>query len=240
MRASRHILVVDDDREIRDLVGRALEKEGFRVTRASDGVEMRKRLEAGAIDLIVLDIMLPGKDGLALCRDLRAQSIATPVILLTARGDEIDRVLGLEMGADDYVPKPFSARELVARIRAIFRRTGLAHTAPSEARARFFRFDGWRLDMAKRELQSADGTIVSLSTGEFELLKALVEHPQMVLSRDQLLDLSRGRSAIVFDRSIDIQVSRLRRKLRDDAKSPSLIKTVWGGGYLFTPDVVAE
>ena len=240
MKESRHILVVDDDREIRELVGRLLEKEGFRVTRAADGVEMRKRLETGAIDLIVLDVMLPGKDGLALCRDLRGQNITTPVILLTARGDEIDRVLGLEMGADDYVPKPFSARELIARIRAIFRRVNSPQAMRGEAGARFFRFGSWRLDVAKRELEAADGTIVSLSTGEFELLKALVEHPQMVLSRDQLLDLSRGRSAVVFDRSIDIQVSRLRRKLDDDAKRPTIIKTIWGGGYLFSPDVAIE
>lgn len=240
MKRSRHIMVVDDDREIRDLVGRVLEKEGYRVTRASDGGEMRKRLETSAIDLIVLDVMLPGTDGLSLCRDLRSNNVTTPVVLLTARGDEIDRVLGLEMGADDYVAKPFSSRELVARIKAIFRRTASPQPAVERPATRYFRFGKWRLDTAKRELQSEEGTIVALSTGEFELLRAFTEHPQMVLSRDQLLDLSRGRSAIVFDRSIDIQVSRLRRKLHDDAKRPQIIKTVWGGGYLFTPDVHDE
>ena len=235
-----HILVVDDDREICDLVGRVVEREGYRVSRAADGTGMRRVIQKDAIDLIVLDVMLPGKDGLALCRELRAEQISTPIIMLTARGDEIDRILGLEMGADDYLPKPFNSRELLARIKAVLRRAPeRAGKQPSSA-ARIFRFAGWMLDTGKRELLSSESVIVTLSTGEFELLTAFLQHPQTVLSRDQLLDLARGRTAILFDRSIDIQVSRLRRKLGDNPRDPRIIKTVWGGGYLFTPDVTRE
>ncbi|MGE0410122.1 MAG: response regulator [Amphiplicatus sp.] len=236
VKKSAHILIVDDDREIRQLVARALEREGFRTSLAADGTELMRALERGAIDLIVLDVMLPGKDGLSLCRDLRARKVQTPVILLTAKGEEIDRIIGLEMGADDYLAKPFNSRELIARIKAVLRRT--LQPPPREApRARAVAFDGWTLDLIRRELKAADGVIVSLSTGEFDLLSVFVTHAHVVLSRDQLLDLAKGRSSIVFDRSIDIQVSRLRKKLGDDAKDPKIIKTVWGGGYLFTPDV---
>lgn len=240
VKRSQHILIVDDDREICDLVGRVVESENYRVSRAADGAQMRRILETSAIDLIVLDIMMPGKDGLSLCRELRAADITTPIIMLTAKGDDIDRILGLEMGADDYLAKPFNSRELLARIKAVLRRTPASKSQLSQQTSRFICFEGWRLDTGKRELLSSDNVVVSLSTGEFELLFAFLKCPQTVLSRDQLLDLSRGRSAILFDRSIDIQVSRLRKKIGDNAKEPRIIKTVWGGGYLFTPDVVFE
>lgn len=235
-----HILVVDDDREIRDLVGKTLERDGFRISRAEDAVAMRRALADGAIDLIVLDIMMPGKDGLALCRELRGAHDMTPIIMLTAKGDDIDRILGLEMGADDYLPKPFNSRELTARVKAVLRR-GSATSEPVQGhQVRFYCFEGWRLDVGKRELLRSDGVVISLSSGEYDLLLALVQRPQRTLTRDQLLDLTRGRTAVVFDRSIDIQISRLRRKLADDPKDPRKIKTVWGGGYLFASDVTAE
>lgn len=237
MRKTPHILVVDDDKEIRSLVGKALERDGLRASLAADGAEMGRALEHGAIDLIVLDVMLPGRDGLAICRDLRARNLQTPIILLTAKGEDVDRIIGLEMGADDYVAKPFNSRELLARIKAVLRRTQQPAPRESLSKARKVAFEGWTLDLIRRELQGEDDVIVSLSTGEFDLLSVFVAHAQSVLSREQLLDLAKGRSSVVFDRSIDIQVSRLRKKLGDDAKDPRLIKTVWGGGYLFTPDV---
>ena len=233
---SPHILIVDDDREIRDLLGRFLEKHGCRVTTASDGRAMRAALGDWSIDLIVLDLMLPGEDGLTLCRELRAQS-AMPIIMLTAMGEETDRIVGLEMGADDYVPKPFSPRELLARIKAVLRRAGERAEALPASEGQAVQFAGWALDLARRRLQSPDGTAVSLTAGEFELLTAFVDHPQRVLSRDQLLDFTRGRSAAPYDRSIDIQVSRLRRKIEPESDAPELIKTVRGGGYLFTPAI---
>jgi two-component system OmpR family response regulator len=236
-----HILIVDDHREIRDLVSRALTKEGLRVSVAADGRAMRKVLADSRIDLILLDLMLPGEDGLSLCRSVRAES-RIPIIMLTAKGDEVDRVIGLEMGADDYLPKPFGSRELVARIRAVLRRsqeTSAAQAKPS-VRPKQYHFDRWRLDVGARELLREDGVALPLSTGEFDLLIVLVERPQRVLSRDQLLDLARGRAANALDRSIDTQVSRLRRKLEQDPSDPKLIKTVWGGGYMFTPAVSQE
>jgi two-component system, OmpR family, response regulator len=236
-----HILIVDDHREIRDLVSRALTKEGLRVSVAADGRAMRKVLADSRIDLILLDLMLPGEDGLSLCRSVRAQS-RIPIIMLTAKGDEVDRVIGLEMGADDYLPKPFGSRELVARIRAVLRRsqeTSAAQAKPS-GRPKHYHFDRWRLDVGARELLREDGVTLPLSTGEYDLLITLVERPQRVLSRDQLLDLARGRAANALDRSIDTQVSRLRRKLEKDPSDPKIIKTVWGGGYMFTPAVSQE
>ncbi len=235
MATAPHILIVDDHREIRDLVSRALTKEGFRISAAADGRAMRKVLADGRIDLILLDLMLPGEDGLSLCRALRAES-DIPIIMLTAKGDEVDRVIGLEMGADDYLPKPFGSRELLARIKAVLRRSHERTTSPV-ARPRRYGFDRWTLDTGARELLRDDGVTVPLSTGEYDLLLALVERPQRVLSRDQLLDLARGRSANAIDRSIDTQVSRLRRKLESDPSHPKIIKTVWGGGYMFTPMV---
>jgi two-component system, OmpR family, response regulator len=237
MQAASHILIVDDHREIRDLVSRALTKEGFRVSTAADGRAMQKVLADGRIDLILLDLMLPGEDGLSLCRKLRADS-NVPIIMLTAKGEEIDRVIGLEMGADDYLSKPFGSRELIARIKAVLRRTKEnVSKADSEPRPKAYHFDRWGLDTSLRALLRDDGVTVPLSTGEFDLLIALVERPQRVLNRDQLLDLARGRSAAGLDRSIDTQVSRLRKKLELDPSDPKIIKTVWGGGYMFTPDV---
>lgn len=233
-----HILVVDDDREIRDLLSRFLIKHGLRVTAARDGQEMMRALGECGIDLVVLDVMMPGEDGLSLCRRLRAQS-SLPVIMLTAMGEDTDRIIGLEMGADDYVAKPFNPRELLARIKAVLRRTQSLPTAAAPDEADVLRFDGWALDLGSRRLTSPEGEDVTLSTGEYELLYAFVTHPRRVLSRDQLLDLARGRSAVPFDRSIDIQVMRLRRKIEPDPKEPRLIKTVRGGGYIFAAEVGA-
>jgi two-component system OmpR family response regulator len=237
MNPQPHVLVVDDDPEIADLVSRLISAEGYRVSSAPEARTGRRLLDAGPVDLIVLDLMLPGKDGLTFCRELRAEGITTPIIMLTAKGDDFDRVLGLEMGADDYLAKPFHGRELLARIKAVLRRTDGAGRRAPEAPQRFISFEGWQLDTAKRELVSEEGVVVLLSSAEFELLMAFVTWPQMVLSREKLLDATKGRSAIISDRSIDIQVSRLRRKLGDDPRSPRLIKTLWGDGYLFTPDV---
>jgi two-component system OmpR family response regulator len=232
-----HILVVDDNREIRDLVSRALVKEGFRVSTAADGKAMRDLLRDSAIDLILLDLMLPGDGGLALCRELRANS-NVPIIMVTAKGEEVDRVIGLELGADDYLPKPFGTRELVARINAVLRRTrrDMSDTQP-DRRPKRYAFDRWVLDVEARELVREDGVTVALSTGEFDLLIAFVERPRRVLTREALLDLARGRSAAAFDRSIDTQVSRLRKKLERDPADPKIIQTVWGGGYMFAPTV---
>jgi two-component system, OmpR family, response regulator len=234
-----HILIVDDHREMRDLVSRALAKEGFRVSTAGDGKAMHKVLADANIDLILLDLMLPGEDGLSLCRSVRAES-DLPIIMLTAKGDEVDRVIGLEMGADDYLPKPFGSRELVARIRAVLRRNRAREAAALAQPPKRYHFERWSFDVDKRELLAADGVAVPLSTGEFDLLLALVEHPQRTLSRDQLLDLARHRAANAFDRSVDTQVSRLRKKIERDPADPTIIKTVWGGGYIFTPSVSRE
>ncbi len=244
------ILIVDDDPEIRELLARFLTKHGLCVTVARNAAETAPFLEkpgfekAGlekkdAIDLMVLDLMMPGEDGLALIQRLRAQGCALPIILLTAMGEEADRIVGLEIGADDYLAKPFSPRELLARIKAILRRSNSGPVPPvaGGGRGRLHRFQGWTLDLASRDLTSPEGVRVALSAGEFDLLQVFLEHPRRVLSRDLLLDLARGRQAIAFDRSIDIQVSRLRRKLKDDPKEPQMLKTVRGGGYLFTPEV---
>ena len=237
MEESPHILVVDDDKEIRELLARFLAKHGLRVTTANGGTEMRAALADWRIDLVVLDIMMPGEDGLTLCRELRAAS-SMPVIMLTAMGEEVDRIVGLEMGADDYLAKPFNPRELLARIKAVLRRAeGTPAQAANAAPGTTLEFSGWRLDLDRRELRGADGVMVPLSGGEFALLAAFATHAGRVLSRDQLLDLARGRDAQPFDRSIDVQVSRLRRKIEPDPKQPALIKTVRGGGYMFTPDV---
>lgn len=230
-----HILVVDDDREIRDLLARFLGRHGFRVTTAQDGREMRRALTDWRIDLVILDLMLPGEDGLTLCRELRGRS-HIPVVMLTILGEETDRILGLEMGADDYVAKPFNPRELLARVKAVLRRSQGSSIA-RRGGAASLRFAGWRLDRALRRLESPEGLVIDLTAGEFDLLLAFAEHPQQVLTRDQLLDLTQGRSEAPFDRSIDMQVSRLRRKIEADPSEPELIKTVRGGGYLFTAAV---
>lgn len=236
METEPHILVVDDDREIRDLLARFLRKHGYRVDSAADGKEMWRLLEAGRFDLIVLDLMLPGEDGLSLCRRLRAQS-DTPVIMLTAIGEEMDRIIGLEMGADDYLAKPFNPRELLARMRAVLRRSGGAPVPSETAGEGDLTFADWRLCLARRELLAPGGSLIDLTGGEFELLCALANHPNRLLSREQLLDLTRGRNAVPFDRAIDVQISRLRGKIEADPKNPTIIKTVRGTGYIFAAKV---
>lgn len=226
------ILVVDDDGQILQLVARFLRANGFRVQTARDGREMLAVLAEAGADLIVLDLMLPGANGLDLCRELRKTS-AIPVVMLTAKGEEVDRIIGLEVGADDYLPKPFNPRELLARINAVLRRSS-ASPPPLSARSRTLAFAGWKLDVLKRELTSPRGIVVDLSTGEYDLLLTFLEAPQRVLSRDYLLDAARNRALEPFDRAIDVQVSRLRRKFGD---SGDLIKTVRGAGYLFAAGV---
>lgn len=236
MDTAAHILVVDDDRDIRELLSRFLSKNGYRVDVAGNGRDMKRVLEASRIDLIILDRIMPGEDGLTLCREFRQQS-RVPVILLTLLGAETDRVIGLEMGADDYVVKPFSPHELLARLKAVLRRTNDLPVQNNLQQAPVLRFAGWCLDRSRRRLASPGGVVVTLTDGEFDLLVALAEHPQMVLTREQLLDLARGRMAIPFDRSIDMQVTRLRRKIEVNPDDPQLIKTVRNKGYLFTPEV---
>ena len=231
-----HILIVDDDREIRELVGNYLTKNGLRSTVVADGRQMRSFLEANTVDLIVLDIMLPGDDGLVLCRELRAgKHKAIPILMLTARDDQTDRILGLEMGADDYLTKPFAARELLARINAVLRRTRMLppNLVVTES-GRLLAFGRWQLDTSARHLLDKDGTMVALSGAEYRLLRVFLDHPQRVLSRDQLLNLTQGRDADLFDRSIDLLVSRLRQRLLDDAREPAYIKTVRSEGYVFS------
>jgi two-component system, OmpR family, response regulator len=231
-----HILVVDDDGQVRQLIGRFLRENGYRVTGARDGREMRESLACIKIDLIILDLMLPGTSGLDLCRELRATS-SLPIIMLTAKGEDTDRIVGLELGADDYMPKPFNPRELLARVRAVLRRAAMGTDAGPTTGGRLITFAGWTLDTLRREVTSAKGVVVDLSGGEYDLLVALVEHPNRVLSRDQLLELARNRMCSPFDRSIDVQISRLRRKLEADENAPTLIKTIRGAGYMFLPAV---
>lgn len=234
-----HILVVDDDLEIRRLLKTYLEKNGYRVSTVGEGSGMWSVLDTSHIDLVVLDIMLPGTDGLELCRTLRVHS-RVPVIMLTARGDEMDRVLGLEMGADDYLPKPFSARELLARIKVVLRRVRDLPPAPLDPANDLsgqLAFAGWTLDTRSQQLTSPQGVMVALSQAELRLLQVLLTHPNRPLTRDQLLDLTQGREAGPFDRSIDVLIGRLRRHLGDDAKNPTLIKTVRGRGYLLAARV---
>jgi two-component system OmpR family response regulator len=238
MDAQPHLLLVDDHRDIRESLTAYLRQQGYRISTAESAAAARKVLTASAIDLVVLDIMMPGEDGLTLCRSLRATT-HVPIILLTAMTEDTDRVVGLEMGADDYVTKPFNPRELLARIKAVLRRTHALPPPRQPLASEILRFDRWTLDVRRRELIGADGVAVALSTAEFVLLSALLAHPQMVLSRDQLLDLTRGRDAEVFDCSIDNQISRLRKKIEADPKRPRLIKTHWGGGYSFTAEVVS-
>ncbi|CAA7625628.1 Transcriptional regulatory protein OmpR [Candidatus Terasakiella magnetica] len=245
MTRQSHILVVDDDQEICALLSEFLGRQDFHVSTAGDGAAMRAVLDTTQIDLVILDLMLPGEDGLSLCRFLRDTS-RLPVIMLTAMGNETDRVVGLEMGADDYLAKPFSTRELLARIKAVLRRVndratdepGAIVSAPREAPHRdILSFANWTLDGGRRQLRSPDRVLVEITGGEFDLLMAFLLNPQRVLNRDQLLDLTRGRIAGPLDRTIDVQVGRLRRKLEIDPKNPELIKTVRGGGYVLAADV---
>ena len=236
MPAQPHVLIVDDHRDIRAPLRKYLEKNGCRVSEAGDAREARAALKTSAPDIVVLDIMMPGEDGLSLTRSLRAEG-DMPVILLTAVAEETDRIIGLEMGADDYLTKPFNPRELLARIKAVLRRAEGLPPERDAVEADSYRFEGWVFDASRRDLVGRDGVTVPLSTGEFTLLHAMVKRPGVVLSRDQLLDITRGRDAAVFDRSIDNQISRLRKKIEADPSSPSIIKTHWGGGYSFVAKV---
>lgn len=236
MDTSPHILVVDDDRDIRDLLSKFLRKNGFRVDVAANGRAMRDVLATSKIDLVVLDRVMPGEDGLMLCRDLRRES-RIPVILLTLLGADTDRIVGLEMGADDYVVKPFNPQELLARMRAVLRRANDLPFQNDLQRVSALQFNGWMLDQTKRELLNPDGVLIDLSQGELDLLVAFAEHPQVVLSREQLLNLTRSRNIVAFDRSIDMQVTRLRRKIEADPENPELVKTIRNKGYIFTPVV---
>jgi len=234
MAESPHILVVEDDREISALIGRYLRSNECRVSFAANGHELDQAVGNSRIDLIVLDIMLPGEDGLSLCRRLRATS-DIPIVMVTAKSEEIDRIVGLEMGADDYLAKPFSPRELLARIKAVLRRSMAAGSALENASVLLF--TGWELDLRVRQLKNPAGARVPLTGAEFELLQTFCKRPGRVLSRDQLLDLTRGRAATPFGRSIDVLVSRLRQKIERDPRDPELIMTVRSGGYMFTPEV---
>ena len=234
-----HLLIVDDDPDICELLAEYLTKNGFRVTVAANGKQMRAALDLSTFDLVVLDLMLPGEDGLSLCRELRGGRLrALPIVMLTARSEETDRVVGLELGADDYVTKPFAARELMARIRAVLRRTRmLPPRLHDHEPSGCITFGDWTLDTSARHLLDASGTMVSLSGAEYRLLRAFLDHPLRVLSRDQLLNLTQGREADVFDRSIDLLVSRLRQRLKEDIREPRYIKTVRSEGYVFAVPV---
>jgi two-component system phosphate regulon response regulator OmpR len=237
MRAmSEKILIVDDDIRLRQLLERYLTDQGYAVKAVPDAPAMDRALDRELYDLIVLDLMLPGEDGLAICRRLRASKNAVAIIMLTAKGEDVDRIVGLELGADDYLPKPFNPRELVARIHAVLRRRAVPPPPGAPAAAEeIVRFSNVEINLATREL-AREGTITQLTTGEFGLLKVLVEHPRQPLSRDKLMELARGREYEVFDRAIDVQVSRLRKLVEDDAAKPRYIQTVWGFGYVFVPD----
>lgn len=239
-----HLLIVDDHKEIRDLLSRFLVQHNYQISVAGNGDEMNQRMNEESIDLVILDVMMPGKDGLTLCRELRVHS-NVPVIMLTAMGEEVDKIIGLEMGADDYLAKPFNPRELLARIKAVFRRfyaipagiTDQNIESPESQDNSVYRFDRWRFNVDLRELMDEQSVSVSLTSAEFSLLKIFVENPRRVLSREQLLDLAKGRESDVYDRSIDTIISRLRKKLEIDHKHPELIKTIWGGGYQLVSEV---
>lgn len=241
-----HILVVDDDARIRSMLRRYLSDEGFNVSDAENGAAMRSVLESRPVDLVLLDLVMPGEDGFTLAHYIR-QRAGTPIIMLTGKADVIDKVAGLEAGADDYIPKPFHLREVLARIRTVLRRAQPAAAAPVAAprrtetgEAQLLCFDGWTLDLAKRELIRSDGAPVSVTTGEFDLLRAFAQNPNRVLNRDVLMDLVKGREWSAYDRSIDAQVVRLRKKIERDPANPTLIKTVRGAGYLFAADVSSD
>jgi two-component system OmpR family response regulator len=228
------LLLVDDEATLREPLAEYLSRQGFVVRQAEDAAKARSALLQETPDLVLLDIMMPGEDGLSLCRHL-TESRNLPVILLTAKGEAMDRIVGLEIGADDYVPKPFEPRELVARIRSVLRRAAKSPPTPDDDA--LYEFEGWRLDPLKRKLTDATGAVVPISSAEFRLLVAFLTHPRRVLDRDQLLDMVQGREAHLFDRAVDNQVSRLRRKMEADSRDPKLIQTVWGGGYRFAADV---
>jgi two-component system OmpR family response regulator len=228
------LLLVDDEPGLREPLAEYLSRQGFVVAQAASAAEARSLLRDDTPDLVLLDIMMPGEDGLSLCRHL-SETRAIPTILLTAKGEATDRIVGLEIGADDYVVKPFEPRELVARIRSVLRRAAKGGTLPPQSE--LFEFEGWRLDPLKRRLVDPEGALIPISSVEFRLLLALLEHPRQVLDRDRLLDMVQGREAHLFDRAVDNQVSRLRRKIEVDSRNPALIQTVWGGGYMLAAEV---
>jgi two-component system OmpR family response regulator len=237
MHQSTLIAAVEDDPEIRLLVAALLTREGFEVATCQNAEDLDRLLARRRVDLVLLDLMLPGEDGLSICRRVRVEPDAPPILMVTAKGEDLDRVIGLEIGADDYLPKPFNPRELVARVKAILRRTRDAHHVASVPPAEMYSFAGWTLNASSRDLRDPMGKRVDLTGGEFDLLVALLTHPQRVLNRDQLLDWTRGRSSAPYDRTVDVQLSRLRRKLGDSAQPGVMIKTVRGGGYMFAPAV---
>ncbi len=236
VRTPPNILVVEDDRETRTLIAKYLRTNACNVATAADGREMARAMTDHRVDLLILDVMLPGEDGLTLCRKVRAES-QVPIIMLTARGEDVDRIVGLEMGADDYMPKPFNPRELLARINAVLRRQQAARNASAIEGAAALSFQGWHIDLRLRELRNPDGARVAMTSAEFDLLRTFCERPGRVLSRDSLLDLTQGRNAGSFERSIDVLVSRIRRKIEPDPQEATMIKTVRSGGYMFTPTV---
>ena len=238
VRATPNILVVEDDRETRMLIAKYLRTNACNVATAADGREMARAMTDHRVDLLILDVMLPGEDGLSLCRRVRAES-QVPIIMLTAHGEDVDRIVGLEMGADDYMPKPFNPRELLARINAVLRRQQAARNASAIEGASALSFQGWHIDLRLRELRNPEGARVAMTSAEFDLLRTFCERPGRVLSRDSLLDLTQGRNAGSFERSIDVLVSRIRRKIEPDPRQATLIKTVRSGGYVFTPRVGA-
>ncbi|PLP56010.1 DNA-binding response regulator [Mesorhizobium loti] len=240
MKPDPHILIVDDDKGIRDLLQEFFEKRGLRTSVARDGTEMETVMRRGHCDLVVLDVMLPGQSGLELCRELRSANRDIPIIMLTAVNETTDRVVGLEMGADDYLPKPFDPRELLARIRAVLRRNTGAVEAKRLPPRQIYRFAGWIMDCSRRSLVAPGDVRVELTAAEFNLLHTFAKSAQRVLTRDQLIELSGGDGGIAYDRSIDILVSRLRRKMEDDPKTPKLIQTVRSGGYQFIPETINE
>lgn len=234
-----NILVVDDDEELLALLKKFLERYDYIVNVAGSGSEMDVQMANSEFDALILDVMLPGEDGLSLCKRVRAASSSLPIIMLTAVTETTDRIVGLELGADDYLAKPFDARELLARIRALLRRSKQQQSSTSDHHPKLI-FGSWRLDLARRELRSQDMTLVPLSSGEFELLLAFLEHPQRLLTREQLIDYARGSAHDVFDRSIDVQISRIRRKIEANTRSPEMIRTVRNAGYIFTIPVERE
>jgi DNA-binding response OmpR family regulator len=229
-----HLLLVDDDPRLRDLLQRYLETQGFVVKAVGDGAQMQHALDRGHFDLIVLDLMLPGENGLEICRRLRGQGDPTPVLMLTAKGDEIDRIVGLEIGADDYLPKPVNPRELLARIRAVLRRSAPVMPGAPIAEGGDLRFGPFLLDLGRRQLRRGD-TELKITGGEFAILAVLLRHPRQPLSRDRLMSLARGREHDAFERSIDVAITRLRKLLEADPKHPRMLQTVWGVGYVFVP-----
>jgi two-component system OmpR family response regulator len=235
MDTASHIAVVEDDPDVTRMMVSCMTEHGFEVTPTTSGRELDRIMSAGKVELVILDVGLPGEDGLTICRRLRGRS-TVPIIMVTARDSDTDRIVGLELGADDYLPKPFNPRELVARVKAVMRRSTMTEQQQPEA-ARIMMFEGWRLDLARRQLFSPDGEPRSLTSGEFNILAIFCNNPRKVLSRDELLDQLHGRAAAVFDRSVDVQISRLRRKIESKSKDPSFIKTIRYGGYFFTPQV---